>query len=447
MPAGSRNLYGPLVLVEGYLLFTLILVVVGPVRYQLHHPVLFWVLMALFHAAFVFGYMFGVKRTPLRNNRQRVFSESSFYASFVLAMLSVVITLRNATGELLINPATVFERAVGGVLDPVSAYVDSKELAASQGAGASRLLNVLSFGFAFFKFLFIFQAVYWWGHLTRLKKLFFYVLLFFSISPGLIIGVNSTIFITFIFLYFSYAVKLLFETGKRVRVASVAVIFFICLLVPVGWFGYLMGGRGGIIETIPDVSPLGDISVAGYVQGLDPESFFSFYVYSIVWLLSYVLQGYYGFSLIIGKPFDWTYGFGSSPFLQRQFEVFTGVDLSASTFQRKIAGSWGETSNWHSIYGQLANDFSVIGVIVPMFLIGFLLSRVWSSVVVGGSFFGMALLPMFALMFFFFPASNLVFGYIDTFSYFIVVMACWLVEGRVVSYRKRRQQSVVGIAS
>ena len=431
MSAFTKNVYVPLLLVAGYLIFTLFLLAVGPIRYQLHSAGLFWLLMVFFHAALVFGYVIGVKKAVrVCADRQRRFSEISFYLSFFLASLSVIIALRNATGEFMVNPVAVIQRAIDGIVNPVSAYIETKELGDSQGVGASRLLNVLSFGFAFFKFLFIFQALYWWERLTLIKKSVFYFFVFFAISPGLISGVNSTIFILFIFIFFSRAATLLFKPGAKIR--GTAVVFAFCLLslVPIGWFGYLMGGRGGVIETIPAVSPLGDVAVAAYVRDLDPGSFITFYVYSVVWLLSYVLQGYYGFSLIIGKSFDWTYGFGSSPFLQRQFEVFTGVDLSAYTFQRKVSDVWGETSNWHSVYGQLANDYSVVGVVLPMFALGFLFARVWMSVVVNRSFFGMALLPMFALMFFFFPASNLVFGYIDTFSYFVVVFMFWVMEGK-----------------
>ena len=60
-----------------------------------------------------------------------------------------------------------------------------------------------------------------------------------------------------------------------------------------------------------------------------------------------------------------------------------------------------------------------------MFILGFYLSKIWNSVIYKNSFYGAALIPIFILMFIFFPANNQVFGYIDTFSYFIFVSLLW----------------------
>ena len=135
------------------------------------------------------------------------------------------------------------------------------------------------------------------------------------------------------------------------------------------------------------------------------------------------------FSLIINLDLNWTFGFGNSDFLQRQFLLITGIDLSGSTFQSRISDYW-SSAQWHSFYGQFANDFGLIGLSILLFILGYFFAKVWGSVIYNKSFYGASLLPIFALMFIFFPANNQVFGYIDTLSYCLFMTIFWFFEDK-----------------
>ena len=198
------------------------------------------------------------------------------------------------------------------------------------------------------------------------------------------------------------------------------------MLLPVFSFGYIMSQRGGAFSYFKSTSPLGDISVI--VDSFDSVGFFSFLFYSLVWLNYYLVQGYYGFSLILSEKFEWTYGFGNSAFLQRQFEIITGNSITNNTFQSKVSDVWHIEAQWHSFYGQVANDVGLLGVGLIMFLLGYLLNKLWFSVQYCNSFYGAAMLPIFILFVIFIPANNQVFGYVDTLSYFIFVNILWVFE-------------------
>jgi hypothetical protein len=188
-----------------------------------------------------------------------------------------------------------------------------------------------------------------------------------------------------------------------------------------------MSQRGGSFDYFINSSTLGDISVS--VDDIDTNSsIVEYFNYSLVWMNFYVTQGYYGFSLILDKEFKWTYGFGNSAFLQRQLYLVTGIDVSPDTYQRRNDHVWGEYSMWHSFYGQIANDFSPYGIIILMFFIGWYFGKVWMSILLHNSFYGAALMPIFAIMFIFFPANNQVFGYIDSISYFFFISLFWFFE-------------------
>lgn len=160
----------------------------------------------------------------------------------------------------------------------------------------------------------------------------------------------------------------------------------------------------------------------------DASSFVDFLYYSFVWLCYYVCQGCYGFSLILDLDFKWTYGFDNSEFLQRQLLMISGVDVSSLTFQARIDNIWDKSAQWYSFYGQFANDVGFIGLTFLLSAIEFFFAKVWKSVLYEKSFYGLALIPIFTIMFIFFPANNQVFGYIDTFSYFICVTFLWLLN-------------------
>jgi hypothetical protein len=212
------------------------------------------------------------------------------------------------------------------------------------------------------------------------------------------------------------------------RAFFVAAIF-ICFVSALWFFGTAMLGRGGDPSYVETTSPLGHLQLASEYKNLGEDDFFA---YTYVWLSSYLVQGYYGFSQALGVDFDSTYGFGNSPFLMRQFEWVTGFDLSENTYQNKIREVWGG-AQWHSLYSHIANDVHFFGVAVWNFLMGIYLSKIWRSFLDENNLYSKALLPLFALVVIWTPANNQVFGFLETFSAFLLMTVLW-------SYRVFRQR-------
>lgn len=420
--------YYPLLIVEGYLLLTLLIFFIGPVDYSIHSPVMFAVLMALCHGLFIFGYVAGIRlksRGGVVRPENR-YNGTTYWLLFSLGFFGVWLAYKNLTMMQGIFPVDFFGDLYRGFTEPALVYSDRKLALENSVVAGSRLTNIFSFFFAFAKLLFIFYFLYHWRQLSALKKhlAVAYSLLF--VAPGITAGVNSVVFQFSLFFMISI-LTILYQTKSKYFI-RMSLVFGALFLLPLSWFGMLMSERGGGFEYFASTSPLGDISINSSV--IDPlaASAFGFLYYSFVWLTYYVCQGYYGFSLILELDWQWTYGFGNSEFLQRQLLLITGVDVSPLTFQARIDHLWDETAQWHSFYGQVANDVGVAGLPLLMFGIGFLFAKVCKSVIREGNFYGLALVPIFAVMFIFFPANNQVFGYIDTLSYFVFVSVLWLVS-------------------
>ena len=429
--------YLALILVEVYLLSTLLLYYFGPVQFRGHDTDLFLMLMFIYHGAFILGYYISIRTHKFNKIKtDKKFSSKFFYFAFFFATLSALGAYQNLMLAQSIIPYDILEEIVRGANKPGLVYLERMNSMSDGLSSNSRIYNIISMFFTFFKLFFIFLFIYFWNYLNLFKKLLVLIYSFIFISSGVSSGTNSVIFIFFIFASFSFMIIFFLKTTRSF--SKILPFMGLIFLIPLGFFGYLMSRRGGGFEYFSATSPLGDIIVSSVTPNLD--SFLDFYYYAFVWLNYYLVQGYYGFSLILNLDWTWTFGFGNSDFLQRQLLVLTGVDISNSTFQAKISEYWG-SAQWHSFYGQFANDFGFIGLSILMFILGCFLSRVWISVIYSNSFYGTALLPIFVLMFIFFPANNQVFGYIDTLSYFLFMSLFWFFEGKKLRFKKALPRS------
>ena len=419
--------YIPLLLVETYLILSLLIFYFGPVNFRIHNEDLFLILFVLYHFSFIFGYFiftktFNYNKVPFENK----FSSSMFYATFAFGFFGVLNTYHNLMFTPSIIPFSIIDDVIRGLTEPGLAYTERmlNNPFSVGGASSSRVLNILSIFFSFTKLFFIFLFLYYWPNLSFFQKCLAIIYSLFFISAGIASGTNSVIFIFFIF--FAFSLLIIIYIKKPEIIAKIFIFLSILFLIPIGFFGYIMSKRGGGFDYFEGTSPLGDISINIGTPVLD--SIISFYSYALVWLNYYLVQGYYGFSLILHLDWNWTYGFGNSEFLQRQFLMISGIDISSNTFQYQIDDVWDKTAQWHSFYGQFANDFGFIGLGLFMFILGGLLSRIWLSVIYRNNFYGMSILPLFIIMFIFFPANNQIFGFIDTFSYFIFILIFWYIK-------------------
>ncbi len=423
--------YIPLILVEGYLIGSLLVFYFGPVVFKIYNDLIFSILLLLYHGFFILGYWVSTKTSrKIELKISRLFSPTLYYMSFFIGLVGIFSMYNNLMFTSSFSPYEYYDNLIRGFLEPGSVYAE--RMISMQGGvtSDSRLFNIASIFFSFLKLLFIFQSVYFWKQLGLFKKSLAVVYSFLFISTGITAGVNSVVFIYFIFLISSILATLYIRDYVHLR--RVLIVCVILVLLPISSFGHIMSQRGGGFEYFSDTASLGDISVSGETPNLQEGSLADFFYYTFVWLDYYVVQGYYGFSLILDLDHIWTFGFGNSAFLQRQLLLLSDIDISELTFQHRISQYWHESGQWHSFYGQFANDFGLFGLTAFMFFLGYYLSKVWVSIIYKNSFYGAALIPIFMLMFIFFPANNQVFGYIDTLSYFIFVSVLWISEDKQV---------------
>jgi hypothetical protein len=125
----------------------------------------------------------------------------------------------------------------------------------------------------------------------------------------------------------------------------------------------------------------------------------------------YVTQGYYALSLALGEPFEPMWGLGNSTFLTRQLTRITGdASFERKSYPARIEKyGWDAYGLWSSIYPWFASDVSFPGVIILVFVIGYLFARVWLDVLYGSNPWAIVLFSNLIIMLAYFPANNQVF--------------------------------------
>jgi hypothetical protein len=155
--------------------------------------------------------------------------------------------------------------------------------------------------------------------------------------------------------------------------------------------------------------------------------------YAALMLTSYLTQGYYGLSLAMTQSFHSTLGLGHSPVIARTFERITH---SNAIYERGYTYGlrnldWSDESQWSTIFPWLANDVSFPGAILVISLLAFLWGRSWRDAIAGNDGAAIVFCLLFQL-FIYVPANNQL---AQTFDAYLAVTAwCgfWLFGSRIL---------------
>ena len=430
----------PIVFLQFYLALTLIIFQFGPINYEVRHPHIFWVLILTYHLCFLLGYIVACKlkkpKKTIKSLHLAVNSEMRiFYFVLVLSIISSLISFKGA-GSIydLINPLLWLESAVNGILFPGEAY--NVKMSRVLNDSGNKTLNIFLFFISFSKILVVPFIVFFWSRISKSTKILALFVTLLPVFSSLSNGTNKGVF-DFVILYSSsLAVYFLYNKKNFNNYMFASRKFFIILILisfvgALSFFDTSIGARGGNLRYIESQDPLGNITIS---QKTVDKSNNNTYYYTYAWLSSYIVQGYYGFSLAIEKEFNTTYGFGNSVFIRRNVESLLGIDLNKKTFQNKIDDWWGENSQWHSFYSYMANDFHFIGVGIVCFLLSFLMGKIWFSFLDTGNLYAGAMMCVFAIMIIFIPANNQIFGFLDGLSAFFWINLFWLFSSKKIIF-------------
>lgn len=426
----------PLILIELYLICSLLIFAFGPILWELESALKFWFLMISYHFAFIIGYLLYVKKNKTEdldvdkiydNNRFENFILKYFWIYLFIAFIGTLISYKNSYNPNNYIPYSLFIDFYNGIISPGTGR---HEFISSLGTYQSnKNLTIFYSSIAFIKYSLIPILVYLWHRLSLIQRT---IGLFISLIPfmGTVsIGTNKLVLDTLIMFSLALFIYLLsIKKGKRItelnkRKTIVVLIIFLALFFPY-YFNKSMSERSTSFQYMETIGKKNTINISYYDN---PEAYvlshqvMEFYIK----ISTYLTQGYYGMSLALDEEFDTTYGIGHSYFLLDQFKYFFNIDLIQKTYQYKIHEDWDRLVQWHSFYSQVANDVSFYGVIPVMFVLGYLLSAIYISAIKNNNIIAKAILTLFAVMFVYMPANNQIFNFMESMFSFWTLLLLW----------------------
>lgn len=489
-------LYLPLIMVEAYLLFTIVLYQFGPLDWKTENEGLFWFFLLMYHAAFILGYLLSIKKINLAPARHSLKSlnpkvyRGIIWCALMICVVCACIEYKNLTLASSYIPYELPKNFIAGLVDPASQYYNKFT---PEGYVSNKLVTMGSALFSFIYLSLIPLLVVEWKRLSLPQKIVAFIVIVFKVVVYVSIGTNKGIFDTM----FSFAGILLVlvllnvfhsteEHIEKKTFLKIAAFTLFLVIFSFTYFtanissrvsspvDYAMNVAGQTTEpdtTIPETTApettapettapetTGTETTAPEATGTettapgaaesdgnkvddekDPpkkkDSFLKRMFYSVS---NYLCQGYYGMSLALDEDFTSTYGIGNSQFLMSNFKSLFGIDVKDRTYQHKVDALWDEDGKWHSFYSYIANDVSFYGVIAVMFLIGLFFGCICKDVFLNDSLIGKCLLPLFVVLFMYMPANNQIFTAMATCTAFLELSFLWILS-KLTGKRKHHE--------
>lgn len=143
-------------------------------------------------------------------------------------------------------------------------------------------------------------------------------------------------------------------------------------------------------------------------------------------LSSYLSQGYYGLSLCMQLPFVWSFGLGSSFVVSRVLDKFVGIGgIFERTYLNRMTETFGRNglASWNTIFPWLASDYTWLGAMLFFILVGYFMSKAWKEVILNNNIVSYLVLINVLILVLFTPANNQLFHGYDSFfsTWFIII--------------------------
>lgn len=400
----------------------------GPVEYAIKNTQSLCFFLIFCHSLLLLGYVFSALKLTVRpriisySGRKLNIDRYIKFSIIISCTVSLFILLKVTNGDF-------YQFIYDGLFDPKAAYMKVREVEKEsdivtqiQTLLSPIVLSSFSLG------------VFYYKRLGMTFKILLILSIFIFVLAYIAKGTNFGIFVALIIIISTYAMKKTiskrqgFSGGSFFnRVIVYSFLFLFCF-----YFLYTITSRLGL-DSIPSTSSGQPINKEHLYFTILPDSL------SVPILIgsTYLIQGYYGLSLVFDYDFDFSYGLGIGRFIIAKAQPFFDIDIWSTTYQIKMNGVWDANIQWHTSYTWLANAFSIYGVPIYLFFIGVISNLIYKSYLYNSSAISIILFPFYALMFIFFPANNVIYNNPIVFVPFTVLTILFFLLTKV-SYVKEK---------
>ena len=381
-----------------YFVITFLFFLLGPIHWLENEyitDILFYFLIGAYFIAFYLG---GVRTKKIGLKLE----QSSYYIDHsekVLKYLkysiyiNLVLTILNALQYSYTTSLTqLFNKTLEAFSNPALVYYD--KLKQMQDSSGTSLITLVTVFLSPVQFTTQYLSLYYLKKLPLIQKIVVIFTLLIEAFRWLSIGTNKGLFDIAFLVGSVFLVKILrtkyfriYKVDIKTRRRNRRMFWFVVILVilALSFFSYTMSSR--VTASVDDL-------FQEFPYSLTPE----FMRVLIARADRYITQGYHHMRLILHYC-DWTplFGIGNSRYLISIVERITGLDIMALTYPGKLESvgiGVDAYANWHTAFVWFANDLSFIGVILLMYGVGRLFSKLLFESVTGENPISMTLLYM-----------------------------------------------------
>jgi len=432
-PLNALSVYAPLKMVVAYIFATVFLHLFGPWTYQDEATLRMLAFMALATGLFVVGYWSFAKnwRHSLLKNEEvceRNFKGFLQFSVWALVLQSVL-TL-SAFGVDVIGG----DISIATLLNPGQIYINALAAGKEAEINISSLTQIKTLLAPVFLFSNAFLIFNFW----RLKKKWRVLLvlsIFLQLLHGILIrGAQKGVFDAFILLMSIAILKVYLNKRDFARWRRY------------GFFLFLMVVSVFIFFQISRLNAYDALDYSGSAQAsLDRDGLF-FLIFGdrvglgLSFFISYISQGYYGLSLTLQLPFEWSYGIGNSFALTSYAEQYLGLSNvfeKTYPYRMEYVFNWPAKMYWHTIFPWLASDITFPGVLALMFFIGRWFAKSLIDGVVYESPLGICVFYLIATCLLYLPANNQLMQTREMMIATVIIFLLWILFGSKLRKRGR----------
>lgn len=441
------KLYTPLILIEIYLFIGLWLLFYGPLSWPLENTWKFLTYITLYHLSFIAGYLLqtahSCRNLDSHSPNQQALRQSNLFTKYfwpilILALAANVILYRNMTLSHSFIPDNILSDLYRGLVTPWEARAYYASDTALAGFVKSPAITALLLLVAPFKYILLPGLVFYWHTLVLIRKIFGVLIACVPILSGIVASLSVINFSYLFIISICLGTLFISQNGSeafsliRQRKFFIFSLVFIFLFsfwqfysVKSGQTPYQVAAENGKPQSFDFLKEKGIVFKR---EGTELENSNAIDFYEKI--TAYMVQGYYGMSIAVGEKFDTSFGIGHSVFLQKTFADYLGLDIRDRTFQYKVNDRWDQFVYWHSFYSYVANDVGFFGVSIVMLMLGAYLSKIYIAATIENDFYAKMLLPLFGILFFYIPANNQVFGFLETMISFWALTVLFILSRR-----------------
>lgn len=401
--------YIPVKILLGFLIFTEILVWIGPIEYDINTSLLLPYLIIL-NMSLWYGYKRGVQNfRPSKYNLSNATLKTIIVFGLVLSIASLIGRWTNHGISISLDSL------VSSLSNPGEAYYSKSEVEVETDY-FQMLLTPVSWAAIPF-------GIFAWPKLPKIFRYVVVVTIFVEIFSWFGIGTRKGLFDMILVVFSCWAASYSKLFNKKSFRNGFRIILILLIIAFLFYFIYSNLSRGGD-------DGFGDLAYtntsymfikSSYVDAIGLPATVAFSL-----MVNYLCQGYFAlskglsmgiltpavmgsswFTIAIAKKFD----YDPTPFTYTKLLEADGIDMSV---------------NWHTLYLWLANDFTFIGVPFIMLLIGYYFAKTWCDCLAKSNPLAYPLMALFVIMVFYAFANNQVFSFsfIPFLFWFIFYIVC-----------------------